>query len=182
MRKNVLIISVCRDKLHELEFVKPIEDILDRNNIGNFVRGYRDISDADFNITSHIIICGTSLMDNNFMKDIEMFGWLRDCKKPVLGICAGMHIVGAVFGGKFLCGKEIGYYHERFEKEFLGLLGEREVWHLHNNYISGWDDFNILCKSGKIVQAVKCKKMEIYCVLFHPEVRNKEIILEFVGK
>ena len=53
----------------------------------------------------------------------------------------------------------------------------------YNNYVdfSGLKDFEIY-SGGKFIQAVKHVGKEIYGVLFHPEVRNKEMILEFVRK
>ena len=89
---------------------------------------------------------------------------------------------------------EIGFFRERFDSEFLGLKGEVEVYHLHNNYIvfdegcrlpvagcrKMWEVFS--CGEGGIVQAVKLKGKEFYGVLFHPEVRNKNMILEFISK
>ena len=30
---------------------------------------------------------------------------------------------------------EIGYFNENFEKEFLGIKGKQQVYHLHNNYV-----------------------------------------------
>jgi GMP synthase (glutamine-hydrolysing) len=40
--------------------------------------------------------------------------------------------------------------------------------------------FDIFCEGNGVVQAVKHKERPIYGVLFHPEVRNKNLILEFL--
>ena len=90
--------------------------------------------------------------------------------------------MGRVFGGKLMKKKEIGYYSEDFQENFLGLKGNCEVYHLHNYYIkfSLLKDFKIFCENNGVVQAVKHMKKSIYGVLFHPEVRNKSLIENFV--
>jgi len=181
MNSKILIVSVCRESLHELEFVKPIEDIVKKEK--GFVRHYKDLKEKELKKAEKIIICGTSLKDNAFLSDIERFKWIKDCDKPILGICAGMQIIGLVFGNKSLLKKktEIGFYFETFRKNFLGLKGREEVYHLHNYYV----DFSKLLEledfvKGKISKAVKHKEKPIYGVLFHPEVRQKETIMNFV--
>jgi anthranilate/para-aminobenzoate synthase component II len=180
--KKVLVLNVCKEKLHYYEFVKPIVDVLKINNVGFFVKDLDKISKKDLENTSKIIICGTSLKDNSFLSDIKKFEWIINCEKPILGICAGMQIIGVLNGGKIKNKTEIGFYSEMFEKEFLGLKDKQEVYHLHNNFIDfkKLKDFEIVCENENVVQAVKHKEKEIYGVLFHPEVRQKEMILNFV--
>ena len=176
----ILVINVCKEKLHYYEFVKPIEDILKKEKIVFTTKHYAEISDEDLK-AEKIIICGTSLKDNAFLDDIKKFGWIKKFDGAILGICAGMQIIGIVFGGELKNHLEIGYFHEGFSKNFLGLTDEQEVYHLHNNYIDFQKekDFEIF-SDGKIPQAIKHKKKEIYGVLFHPEVRQKNLILNFL--
>ncbi len=176
----ILVINTCKEKLHYYEFVKPIEDILNENNEKFFTLHYLDVKSRDLSICDRVIVCGTSLADNQFLKEIKKFEWLKDFNKPTFGICAGMQIIGLVFGGKIKKKTEIGYYFEDFQQDYFGLKGKQEVYHLHNNYISGWKGFDFLCSGNGIVQAVKHKEKEIYGCLFHPEVRNKEVIKRFV--
>jgi len=189
MIEKILIINICKEKLHYCEFVKPVEDIVVSLKLKYFTKHYKELNKKDLEESDKIIICGTSLKDNEFLENINKFKWLMNFKKPVIGICGGMEIIGAVFGGKlkkkteeskgFLKKKtEIGFYKEAFKKKFLGFK-EGEVYHLHNYYVEFDKRFEIL-SSNKVVQAVKHKKKEIYGLLFHPEVRNKEIIKNFV--
>ncbi len=177
-KKEILIIDICKEKLHYFEFVKPIEDILRKEKKRYFVKHYRDLTTKDLEKTEKIIICGTSLRDNEFLKDVERFKWIKKTDKKILGICGGMQIIGLVYGGKLKRKTEIGFFKENFKKKFLGLFGDEEVYHLHNNYVSFSREFEIFA-GNKIVGAVKHKKREIYAVLFHPEVRQKDLIKNF---
>jgi len=178
----ILIINLCKEKLHYFEFVKPIEDILKNAGI-SYLRKDCDSYEGDFSENEKIIICGTSLKDNDFLKNFKKFEWIRNCEVPILGICGGMQIFGLVFGGKLEKKTEVGFFYESFVNEFLGVKGNLQVYHLHNNFVnfSKLNDFEVFC-GDDISQAVKHKEKEIYGVLFHPEVRNKNMILEFVKR
>lgn len=174
----ILIINVCKERLHYFEFVKPIEDILKNEGKDFETFHYKQIDDKVLLMADKVIICGTSLKDDSFLKEVDKFFWIKDFNKPILGVCAGFQIIGILFGGKIRKKLEIGYFKENFRKSFLGLEGEVEVYHLHNNYVGFSKEFEIF-NDGDIAQAVKHEEKNIYGVLFHPEVRNKEIILKF---
>ena len=169
----ILIISVCKEKLHELEFVKPVENIIKENY---FIRHYSKLTKKDLEIAQRIIICGTSLKDNEFLKDLRKFEWIKSCNRPLFGICAGMQVIGLVFGGKLKKKKEVGFFKEKLNN-FFG-LDEVEVYHLHGNYVEFTNEFVVYNKG--IPQAVKHKDRLVYGVLFHPEVRQRSIIEKFV--
>ena len=173
------MINVCKEKLHYYEFVKPIEDILKKNKIAFFTKHYTEIKESDLRKANKAIICGTSLKDFDYNKHLGKFKWIKNFDKPVLGICAGMQIISSVFGGKKKIATEIGYYHENFKKKFLSFEREHEVYHLHNNYTILPEEFENFT-DGKIPQVIKHKTKPIYGVLFHPEVRNKKLVEEFV--
>lgn len=180
----ILIISVCAEKLHELEFVKPVEKILKENSKEYFVKNYSELNEEDLKKADKIIICGTSLKDNEFLKNMKNFEWIKDSEKPILGICAGMQIILLAFDNKLKIKQktELGFYTEKFTRDFLGIKknSETEVYHLHNNYAALPGNFISFTKS-RISQAIKHSSKEIYGVLFHPEVRNKEIIENFIN-
>jgi GMP synthase-like glutamine amidotransferase len=105
----ILLINICKEKLHYLEFVKPIEDILRKDKIVFLTKDYPRISQGDLDKVDKIIICGTSLKDNDFIANIERFKWIKDFNKPILGICGGMQVIGKIFGGVVKKDQEIGF-------------------------------------------------------------------------
>ncbi len=173
----ILLINICKEKLHTYEFVKPIENILKQNNLQNKIKHYKEIKETEIKKFSKVIICGTSLKDNQYLKEINKFNWIKEGEKPILGICGGMQIIGLIYGGELKQKTEIGYYKEKFTS-FLGLKGEQQVYHLHNNYIQFTKEFQEYSDS-EINQAIKHKNKNIYGALFHPEVRQKSLITNF---
>jgi len=176
----ILIIQLPQEKLHYFEFVKPIEDVLRKNNIEFRSIPYKSLDENIFLNIDKIIISGTSLKDNRFLKDLEYFRWIKNLDKPTLGICGGMHILGLLFNGELKKQQEIGLTKINFEKEFLRLSGSVEVYELHNYFVEP-EDFNIIAKSNYCIQAIKHKTKPLYGILFHPEVRNKNLLLNFVN-
>lgn len=174
----ILIINICNENLHYFEFVRPIEKIIQKNFI---TKHYKELLESDLEKCDKAIICGTSLKDNNFMEKLSFFNWIKNFQKPLFGICAGFQLIGLIFGGKIKRKTEVGFYTENFSEGFLGLKGKQEVYHLHKNYIdfSSSQEFRIFSHS-KIPQAIKHKEKQIYATLFHPEVRQKDLILNFL--
>jgi len=171
----ILLISTCKEKLHELEFVKPIKDIVGKKC---FVKKYDEITQEDLQKADKVIISGTSLRDNEVLENLSCFGWLKDFNKPVFGICAGHHAIQLIFGAKLMKIQEFGVVDVDFEKNFFGLIDKEKVYSLHGRF-SLSPEFEIYARSEECVHAVKHKDKEIYSVLFHPEVYNKEVLERF---
>ena len=174
----ILLIQIQNIKIHYLEFVKPIEDVLKKNNINFESLHYKKLDDTIISRAKKIIISGTSLKDNAFLDDLNHFDWIKNFKKPILGICGGMHILGLIFGGTLKKQQEIGLKQIILKKEFLGEKGTTEVYELHNFYVES-SQFEVFASSKKCSQVVKHKNRLFYGVLFHPEVRNKDLITNF---
>ena len=79
-----------------MEFVSPILAVAEKLDKCT-VKHYLDVSEQDLDGSDRIILSGTALKDNGFLAQPERFQWLKETEKPVLGICAGMEIIGAVF-------------------------------------------------------------------------------------
>lgn len=174
----ILVINVCSESLHYHEFVSPVLNILGRMGEDYFVCNYDKLSSDYLEKADKIIICGTSLHDNEYLEKISLFSWIRELDKPILGICAGSQIIQIVFGGELKKIKEIGQIDVNFDEIFLGMSGERKVYSLHQNVVVS-DDFFVYAKSDLCPHAMKHKNKEIYACLFHPEVYNHEVIEEF---
>lgn len=175
----ILLIQTSQHHLHYYEFVKPIEDILKKEKIAYRLVHYSTISTEMLQNAQKIIICGTSLKDEKFIQDINYFQWIKTIEKPIRGICAGMHILGLIYEGQLQKQKEIGLQYIFFKKEFLGMKKEKQFYVLHK-YVINSNQFNIYAVSQSCHQAIKHKTKPFYGVLFHPEVRNKELIIEFI--
>ena len=174
----ILLIQIINHRFHYLEFVKPVEDILNKNNIRFKSVHYKKILSGQISQAKKIIIPGTSLRDNSFLDDINSFKWILDFNKPILAICGGMHILGLLSEGKLKRQQEIGLTDVNFHKPFFGFFGKREVYELHNYFVES-SDYLIIANSNNCPQAIKHKNKDFYGVLFHPEVRNKNLILDF---
>jgi GMP synthase (glutamine-hydrolysing) len=174
----ILIVQINNQKFHYFEFVKPIEDILKRESIKFKSVHYKKLYEKVILKAKKIIISGTSLKDNSFLDDITLFSWIKKLNKPILGICGGMHILGLLFNGELKKQQEIGLNDISFNKEFLGKYGTIQAYELHN-YLVESDEFEIYSFSKNCRQTIKHKQKPLYGVLFHPEVRNKDIIINF---
>jgi GMP synthase-like glutamine amidotransferase len=172
----ILIIDINKSRLSGLEFVLPLERIVDMNFM---TVHYTEVNEGVWKKASHIILSGTPLMDNDFINYVDNFAWLKKTKVPVLGICAGMQVIGLLFGEKIITCREIGMAKIVTLNENPLFKGEFQAYALHNNSVST-RTFEHLAESSYCVEAFKHKKMKIYGVLFHPEVRNPEIIRNFL--
>ncbi len=180
--------------MHYFEFVKPVEDILLKAEVPFVTKSYTEITKKDLDSSHRIIITGTSLKDMSYStpKNISKFKFLLSYTKPVLAICGGMQLLCMIHGCKLVKGQSIGLHSINFNAEFLGVKGSREVYELHNMGVK--DDvilkksFNMYAKTEivdknkkiEIAQAVKHKHFKHYGTLFHPEVRNKDLIVNFL--
>jgi GMP synthase (glutamine-hydrolysing) len=174
----ILIVDLNFSELASKEFVSPISRIVGRENC-KVVR-YPRVSSSMMGMYDMVIISGTTLKDMEFAKNPESFSWIKDCKIPVLGICAGMQAVGMAFGSKLERCQEIGMVAIETMKDNPLFSGNFSAYALHNFALSPSRSFDLLAKSEKCVHAIKHIERSIYGVMFHPEVRNTKIIENFV--
>jgi GMP synthase (glutamine-hydrolysing) len=168
-----------QDSLAYYEFVSPIISIILPFRDCE-VKHYLEIKPADLRGCSKIILSGTSLKDQVALNQTEKFHWIRTFDKPLLGICAGMQTIGLVFGESLKRCLQVGMAEVSTLKENPLFQGKFNAYGLHNYSVASSKTFEILAKSTKCIQAIKHKQRSIYGVLFHPEVRNHEILKQFI--
>ena len=172
----ILVIKVNKFELHDEEFVRPITQLLNDFKVVH----YKNLKKIDLEKSEKIIICGTALKDNYFINDLRKFSWLKKYDKPVLGICAGMEIIGKIFNCSLKKSTEIGMAKIKTVKKNKLFDSEFEAYNLHNYTINTSKDVEVIANSIHCISAIKVKDKEIYGVLFHPEIRNKGIIGNFL--
>jgi GMP synthase-like glutamine amidotransferase len=175
----VVDMNFKKNSLGFTEFVSPIISIAEELD-ECVVRHYSEVRQEDTRNCSKLILSGTALKDNATLKQTEKFEWIKDCDKPVLGICAGMQTIGLVFGSRLEKCLEIGMTQITTLMANSLFSSSFKAYSLHNYSIQPSLGFDVLAESTKCMQAVKHKEKAIYGVLFHPEVRNKEIIQNFI--
>jgi GMP synthase (glutamine-hydrolysing) len=177
----IMIVDVCSERLGYLEFVKPIEDILKKARIGFFTTHYANIKQGHFAQAEKIIACGTALEDFKYLRDIDKFEWMRKSHKPILGICAGMQILGLIFGSRLIEKTRIGRYRVNIiRKNSLTSKDEFYSYFLNSKTVELGGDFETLAESAGLHCMMKHKYRRLYGCLFHPEVLNPEIVSNFI--
>lgn len=177
----ILLINTSRySDLGYFEFVRPLERIISNLNLDYKVKHYLNIGNVDE--FDKIIICGTHLRDNLFLKNFDKFSWIKDFLGKILGICAGCEIIAKIFGGELKKSCKIGFMNVNVIKENSILNRERfKVYFLHNYGLKLNGNFEIIAKLNSDAEAFKVKKRDFYGLMFHPEVRNHWIIENFLN-
>jgi len=161
------------------EFVLPIVSIAEELENCD-VKHYLKLNEKNLNRYDKIILSGSALKNTVTLNQPERFKWIKDCGKPVLGICAGMQTIGLVFGGRVEKCREIGMTELATAKANLLFSSTFKAYALHNYALVPSAEFEVLAESAKCVHAMKHRQKDIYGVLFHPEVRNKEVLQRFI--
>ena len=175
----VVDMNCKKDSLAYFEFVLPILSIAE--NLDQCVaKHYSQVTNADLDSCDRIILSATPLKDNVTLSQPEKFVWLKTVDKPVLGICAGMQTIGAVFDLRLPKCIEIGMKQMSTISDNALLSSTFKAYSLHNYSVDSSEEFEVLAESATCLQALKHKKKPIYGVLFHPEVRNEEIVKRFI--
>ena len=168
-----------KDSLGFYEFVLPIVTIA-KTQDECIVKHFLEVTNQDLSQCDRVILSGTALKDTATLSQPEKFMWLKETEKPVLGICAGMETIGVVFGTRLIRCLEIGVTQINMLKENPLFCGNFKAYSLHSYCNEPSEDFYVWAKSTKCVQIIKHKIKPIYGVLFHPEVRNPELIKRFI--
>ena len=178
----ITVISTCKYKLSEEEFVRPIVEVVKKCGLDYRIKRYYERIDT--NGCSKIIICGTALRDFDYLSHIDNFTWLTDYDGDVLGICAGYHILALIYSNKLEKIKKIGVYDVTIVKD-NPLVEKRSMrcYFLHTYALREVNDnLECLAVQNDEICIFKVKNKHFYGVSFHPEVLNSEIITNFLVK
>ena len=162
----IWILSTCKEKLSELEFVKPVKEIVEKFDEVKIIKM------EDKPEEGKVIITGTALADLEYFKKIEKFRWIKDYKDAVLGISSGAQIIAKVFNIELVPIKKIGV----FETE---IFKRKEKAYFLTSYLARNGEYSIGFSAG-LTSAFRVGNK--YGVFFHPEVLNRWIIESFVSK
>jgi len=151
----ILLISTCSDKLSEEEFVRPIKELTN-----GVVKHYSELKEVE---ADKIIICGTALKDFKYLK--ADWSWLKELKKPVLGICAGYQVIA----------RELG--EELINNE---LIGVRNKHYFITSKLVKAKKVNELERVDSFTASFNYNNFTAYA--YQPEVLNPELIIRFIKK
>lgn len=184
MNSNILIINSAEPGISE--FYLSIEEVLKPLNTRFKSIEYKESQNIDFNHWDGIIITGSPKGDDIVAHHLPYFQWIPACGKPVLGICAGHHITGVLYGAKLLRNREpesgdseVGIINE--DPILDGIDSPFKVKQMHNDSITLPGGFiqlatSHVCKN----QLMKHKSKPVYTCQFHPEFYNADIFRNFI--
>lgn len=179
----ILLIDLCfkPDSLSRYEFVNPIMDSLHELGHSTRVLHYSQITSQAIDRSKGVILCGTALQDNDYAAHLDAFSWIKRCKRPLLGICAGMQVISAVYGGSIVPHQSIGLANIEVLQNsiLLGVPHSFEGYHLHNYAATLPDNFEILAGTKEAPDAFCHASNPTFGIIFHPEVRNRWILKRF---
>lgn len=180
---KVLLIDLCSDPLSKLEFIEPIRNIAENSGFKALIKHYIKICLKDFEGVEKIIICGTALKDDEFLKHTDKFEWLKGINKPVLGVGSGSIPIAYAFKCKLINQLMIGSFKTYLVKK--NKLTDKEIFHpyfLTKTVIRALNPLETLARTGRVDCMIKHKNKEVYGCLFHPEATNPEIVSNFLLK
>jgi GMP synthase (glutamine-hydrolysing) len=178
----MILILDCTNQHHPLlreEFVHPVQILVEGAGYETHVipLDTRTLPAE----TKAVILTGTALMDNRFLK-IGLPDPLKIWDGPVLGICAGMQLLVLSHGGSLIPCEKIGMTEIAVIKDDPVFSGKDRfvAWELHRSGVEGTGDFEVIARSASGVQGIKLLNKPWYGMLFHPEVRNEWLLINFL--
>lgn len=184
MMPRIVIINNAEPEV--IEFVTPLQKIVADAGMISETIDYAESPDYNFDSIDGIILSGSPQGDDIVEHHLPYFGWLQTIEKPVIGICAGHHITGFLYGSELLRSKEpesgkLPVEVVKNDPVFKSLPKQLIVKQMHNDSVTLPGDFDLLatsivCKN----QMMKHKARPLYTCQFHPEFYNKKIIRNFL--
>lgn len=184
--KSIHILIVNNAEKGIREFTRPLEKMVSEAGFTSETIDYKDCLNFDFAKEEGILLSGSPQGDDIVEHHLPYFQWLKTYKKPVLGICAGHHITGYLYGAELFRGEEPesgDFTVEILEDDplFSGLPQKITVKQMHNDSISLPPGFELLATSKTCRnQIMKHWNKPLYTCQFHPEYYNHRLIQNFL--
>jgi GMP synthase (glutamine-hydrolysing) len=182
---QILIVNNAEQGIKE--FAEPIIEIINQSGAQCQFIEYEECPSYHFKGFDAIVLTGSPQGDDIVEHHLPYFKWIKKINLPVLGICAGHHIVGYLYGSEILRSvePESGDYEVEIVKHdpiFDGMAAILKVKQMHNDSVTLPDSFELLATS-KICknQMMKHKFKPIYTTQFHPEFYNHKLIQNFIS-
>lgn len=169
------------------EFSLPIKKIIKAIGSTSIFIEYADCLNFNFNEFDGAILTGSPQGDDIVEHHLPYFQWIQNFEKPILGICAGHHITGFIYGSKILRSKEseAGNFEIQIIKDnplFKSLPNSFTVKQMHNDSITLPNEFELLATSKTCkIQLMKHRNKSLYTCQFHPEFYNHQLIKNFIN-
>jgi len=182
---EILIINSAERGINE--FTTPIKEIIEKDNTTVKTIEYQDIFTEELKKYDGAIISGSPQGDDIVEHHQPWFEWVKTYNKPVLGICAGHHIIGFMHGAAYLrsAEPESGIVPVQIVKQdaiFKDIPEVFDAMQMHNDSITLPSGFIHLAKSAVCFnQGMKHAGKPVYTFQFHPEFINHGIIRNFIG-
>lgn len=181
---RILIVNSAKRGIWE--FAEPIEKIVVETGSEPIFIEHADCLKFNFQNIDGAILTGSPQGNDIVEHHLPYFQWIKDFNKPILGICAGHHVTGFMFGSTLLRSQEpeSGDFEIEIIKTdqlFTGMPASFIVKQMHNDSITLPDEFELLATSKSCFnQLMKHKKKTLYTCQFHPEFYNHELIRNFI--
>ncbi|MBN1924336.1 MAG: hypothetical protein JW798_00745 [Prolixibacteraceae bacterium] len=171
---------------HIREFVDPLVNIALKSGADPFIEEFSNLPEVNLESFDGLIISGSPCGDDIVEHHLPYFQWLKEYRKPLLGICAGHHITGVLFGSELYRSKEveIGEILVEILKPyplFRNMPEKFTARTMHHDSISLPLGFELIAFSSTCRnQVMKRTGHDFYTLQFHPELMNQQIIMNFV--
>lgn len=159
----ILLISTCAHKLSELEFVKPVSDLIP----DSVIKHYSEVNEEIIDKADKIIICGTAIKDFDYLN--HDWSWLKSFNKPVMGLCAGYQVIAKVMGESL------------FEKELIGVkvVNDFKSFFVITK-LATTNNFTVKGVVEDLPVIIEHHSKPFIGYAFHPEVMNQDLIKKFI--
>lgn len=181
MKIGVISLVPRQEPLWVDEFVSPITKIISKKGHEFEIIPY-DTKIENFQSFDKFILSGSPLGNFEANSHLEHFRWIRRTRKPILGICAGMQIIGQLYGFELTDEVSIGLEYVKPIADNPFFDEEIQTYQLHTKKITGkHPSFEVFAQNSQGIQGIQHQETHLYGVLFHPEVRNPKIIEKFLN-